>query len=277
MPCHRFGRSAFAMVSLTLLLVNSTASVSAADEAEQKPDLRSERVDALRKVVELAEHALKSGRAPYEEVYRANVELLDAELDYCRSNEEAIAILKRSLKEAAKMEDVVKAQGLAGRGSEIDVQRAKAQRLKIEIALRQAEANNGQDIGFQAGDPVFYAKQQVAMRQAELKMARAQTVISAAKAETLKASVSEAVAIEALEEQKSKNVERLFEKQIVSGIEVQLQHSELEAAKSRRIAAEGEVVECQAQIQYDKARVELAELALSQAKIQLELLEADRR
>ncbi|MBI1248333.1 hypothetical protein GC197_10910 [bacterium] len=268
------GPAAFVTLSFALLVLGLTARSVIADEAEKPRDLRQERLDALHKVVEYAEKGFQTARATYEEVIQANIELLNAQLEYCESNQERIEILKQYLGELKKAEELAQARVHAGRGSDKEVQQAKAERLRVEIELQKVEAKENQGVQFEGGqpDPVIIAKQQVAIKSAELRMAQAQVAISVAKSETLKALVTEAAAAESVEEQKMKNAKQLFEKNVVSSGEVALRNSEHAAAKARRAAAESEVAESRAQIQFNQAHAELAELELALAEMHLNAL-----
>jgi hypothetical protein len=127
---------------------------------------------------------------------------------------------------------------------------------------------------------VALAKQHVAIKQAAVKMAEARQKIAEAKLATLRALVIEAQALESVEKIQFTRTDQLYQQKvkgqsIVAKPEVDLGRSQWNAAEARKTAAEGRLAEGEAQVQFEKACVELAQAEAGEADVRLKQLEAD--
>ena len=186
--------------------------------------------------------------------------MLEAELHQCNTKKDRIAVLEEYLDQAIKREQLVKQLINARRAAPQTALKAKAARLKVEIALQQAKSNVYGQIGSNFDDQVAYAQGQLAIKRAVLKVAEAKKKIAVAAFETLRAQVAQAQELESVAEKQFKRIEGLAKQKVVSSEDVDELRDKWEAAKARRSAAEGRVIEGEARIKFEQARVELAEL-----------------
>jgi multidrug efflux pump subunit AcrA (membrane-fusion protein) len=132
-----------------LTLVERLRIEIALEQAKDNPEkeasikkLQKSRLQASRELAKQKTLRFKGDVALVEDVLEATRMLMDAELRSCESNEERIAALQRILATAKENEStsmtIVKC-GLARLGTSL---KAKAERLRIEIALERAKADN---------------------------------------------------------------------------------------------------------------------------------------
>ena len=107
----------------------------------QEKTLMQQRLEALKEAVELQEQMMQMGIAPDSKALRdAQVEALAAELELCSTRSERIGVLKRNLEALQKYEKLALARFKTGSSPANETLRAKADRLKAEIALERAKA-----------------------------------------------------------------------------------------------------------------------------------------
>jgi len=101
--------------------------------------LQTERREVLQKLVHRMETFLESGRIGIDEFMDANVELVRAELDLCRTKAERLEVLHKTVQFLTTCEGMVAKRAAAGRATEIDMGKARAAVLgaKIELAREQ--------------------------------------------------------------------------------------------------------------------------------------------
>ena len=105
-------------------------------------------------------------------------------------------------------------------------------------------------------------------------MAEAQKKITAAKLASVRARVVEAQAAEAFAEAQVKRLQELVRQGAVGVEVVEERRAQWEAAKARRSAAEGEVLEWEGHVALDEARVQVAQLHVERAELVLKQLKS---
>lgn len=71
-------------------------------------ELQDKRLAVLKEIVEITEKTYKGGQAGFDQVVRARLDLLQAQLDASRTKEERVRVLEETVKQAEALEDVVK-------------------------------------------------------------------------------------------------------------------------------------------------------------------------
>ena len=103
--------------------------------------LMQERLQALKEEVEMQEQMMATGVVDSSKALRdAQVEALAAELELCTTRSERIDVLKRNLDAQRKYEELAMARFKTGSYPANEMLRAKADRLKAEIALERVKA-----------------------------------------------------------------------------------------------------------------------------------------
>lgn len=113
------------------------------DRQARIKQLQKERLDALQDLVETTTALVNHARMFPAEARQALQELLEAQLEYAPAGPERTAILKQIVDSHRKMEEAAQALRQSGRATEVDVLRAKAARLKAEIAVQREAAVAG--------------------------------------------------------------------------------------------------------------------------------------
>jgi outer membrane protein TolC len=111
------------------------------DDSAKIAQLQNERIDALKKSVDLLKRQSEVGAGPYLDLtafWSAARDLLAARLDAADEPQQRIAILEEQLKSFQDVRDFVKRQRDAGfLASDLDVFQAQARCLAIEIKLQK--------------------------------------------------------------------------------------------------------------------------------------------
>jgi uncharacterized protein (TIGR03067 family) len=127
------------------------------------------------------------------------------------------------------------------------------------------------EVNLQKGE-VKKAIDEVAVKRAALQVAEGQKKVAIAKLTAIRSQVAEAKASESLAEKQVKRFEELYEANAVGQNVLIEKLAQWEADKARRKAAEEKVVECEAQVQLEEARVRLARVELENAELRLKRL-----
>lgn len=138
-----FGSIVFALFAAGILSTRmATPSRATAAEANDNriKNLRQEKLTALQAVAEMIGIFHRNGRAPYTDLVEARVAARHAELELCETDAERVAVLEKMLTEAREFEQFHRAQKEAAQGTEVEVLKAKAARLDVEVALERAKA-----------------------------------------------------------------------------------------------------------------------------------------
>jgi outer membrane protein TolC len=103
-------------------------------------ELQTERIAALKELVEISLKLYQNGRSSYEEALDAQGLLLQAELDGTEKESDRIALYKNYVEVMKGYEKIALAQKAAGRGATTAILKFRAKRLEAEIHLEQARA-----------------------------------------------------------------------------------------------------------------------------------------
>jgi outer membrane protein TolC len=113
------------------------------DGAGKAPRVRAllkDKLATMREIVAWIEKSHQVGRASDEEVLQAKLAVLQAELELAESDRERVTVLEKVVAVQKEIETIVQTHFKAARAGQIDVLRAKANRLDAEIALERAKA-----------------------------------------------------------------------------------------------------------------------------------------
>jgi hypothetical protein len=234
--------------------------------------LQKERLAAVRELAKLATDRYKTGSVSEDEVREAIRMVLAAELEQCDSDKDRVAVLEKVVAEAKKLEDRVAQLHKAGQAPFGATLKAKADRLQAEIALERARTKEVGGAALETDAQVALAEKHVAIKQAASKVAEAQRKVVLAQATSVRAQVAEAQAAEALAAKQFKRLQELERHKAVAAEQVEESQARWEAAKARRLAAEGKVLELEAQALLEQARAELARRELEEAELRLKQL-----
>ena len=129
------------LASIAELMYCSDASLAVTQEAEDK-ELRvllEARRDTLREAVRFTKSRCENGIMSIADLSKANISLLDAELELAKNQQERIEIFEKTLEVQIHVESVVKAMVMASEGSTDQLLIATADRMKAEIDLYRAK------------------------------------------------------------------------------------------------------------------------------------------
>jgi hypothetical protein len=94
-----------------------------------------ERKRLLSRIVESMKFFLESGRVSIDEYRDANIALLRAEMDLCKTRDNRLKILEKIVQFHTEYEAWVERKAANGRTTRIDVEKAKIARLEAQIEL----------------------------------------------------------------------------------------------------------------------------------------------
>jgi hypothetical protein len=97
--------------------------------------LLTERRQLLSNVVDSMKIFLESGRIGLDEYMRANVALLRADMDLCKTKDERLEILQKIVQLHRECEAWIARRAAEGRATEADVKKAKVGTLEAQIEL----------------------------------------------------------------------------------------------------------------------------------------------
>lgn len=98
------------------------------------------RLDVLREIARQQRTAYVAGEAGISSVIRADVNVLDAQLELAIKPDERVAIRKKTLKQASSLEAAAKKLHKAKQATSIDMLRAQAFRLRCEAELLREQS-----------------------------------------------------------------------------------------------------------------------------------------
>lgn len=106
-----------------------------ASESARVLELRKERITTLNEVFAASLTLAKKGRGEFGDALDARATLFRAELEIAEKEADRVALYKTALESLKELEQLAAARTAAAQGTELDVLKAKAKRLEIEIAL----------------------------------------------------------------------------------------------------------------------------------------------
>jgi hypothetical protein len=101
--------------------------------------LQKERIATLDDIATSSMALAKKGRGEFGEALDARMALLRAELEIAEQEADRVSLYKKALESMKELEQLAVARKAAAQGTELDVLKAKANRLEIEIALSRSK------------------------------------------------------------------------------------------------------------------------------------------
>jgi len=132
--------SAYILVVTSAGLLWSCGQLRADEKTTKVQALLRERVATLEELAAYFEKLYKAGEVPIAVLLKAKQDVVEAELDLCETNAERIKVQEKLLALAQQTEDYFKQGTKIGAAQASDVLKARADRLKIEIALQRLKA-----------------------------------------------------------------------------------------------------------------------------------------
>jgi hypothetical protein len=229
-------------------------------------------------MAQLEEMRAKNGQAPLDELITATRMLADAELDVCESQKERVSALEKILAMARDTEKLAAGLAKNGQGRESAVLKAKAERLRYEIALEGAKTklaakpSGGDSAQGMRQAEVALAEKQASIKQAAVKVAEAQKAKALASVATIKAQVAQAKAAESFAHMQLQRFNELFKNNAIEERVLDEQRAKLDAAKANLLAAEAQIAEAESQVTIEQAKIMQAQLEFEEAQLKLEQL-----
>jgi hypothetical protein len=253
---------------------------TAQDQGARIKELQKDWLAAVRAVAREDAMRAKDGQALPDDMQASTRLLAEAELAACESDKERAIALEDVLVTARETERLAEALARSGQGRAGTALKAKAERLRFEIALERAKANvAAKPVGGDASQAlrrgrVALAEKQAAIKQAAVKVTEAQRAKAQASLATLKAQVAQAKAAESYAEMQLQRFKDLLQTNAIEERLLGEQRSTLEGARARRVAVEAQVAEAESQVAIEQARVVQAQLEFEEAQLRLEQLKA---
>ena len=131
-------------LSVAVILSNGQGrgTVAQGRQTDAVKRLLAERVDTFRSIEETFRQQHEAGHVSTDEVHRAVLDRLEAELDLADTKQARIPFLEKQVEEAKALEGIVRKRQKVASASDLDVLRAKAFRLNFEVALERERASN---------------------------------------------------------------------------------------------------------------------------------------
>jgi hypothetical protein len=264
----------FAVWASYLYVSSQPACGQGSDRPEVKADtlkqLRAERLAVLREIVKQTTEAFKAGATDYQQVSTATQALHQAELEQCESDKDRIAVLEKIVAQAKAAEQIADQRSKTGASQPWEALKARADRLQAEIDLAKAETKVAtHPAAKRTNDRTAIAEMQVAVQQTAIKAAEAQKQMIIAQCESSRAQLAAAQAAESFADRQLQRYSQLSKSDAVASNMIDEQQQKSDAAKARRLAAEGDLKKCEAQVLLEDAHVEQARLEFEEAKLRL--------
>ena len=252
----------------------------AQEQGAKIKELQKEWLASVRDIAKKDAVRAKNGQASPDEILASNRMLADAALEVCGSDEDRIAVLEKILASARDTEKLAERLAKSGQARESTLLKAKAERLRFEIALERAKSRAAAQMpegeatqGFRGGQ-VALAEKQVAIKQAAVKVAEAQKAKAQASLAAIIGQVAQAKATESYAELQLQRFSDLFKTQAIEERLLDEQRAKLEAAKTKRAAVEAQVTEAESQVAVEQARMVQAQLEAEEAQLKLKQMKA---
>jgi hypothetical protein len=113
--------------------------------AQKIKELQKERIAILKEVVDEAVRNYQKARGSYEEVLKAQMLFLQAELDAAEKESERVTLFKRAVETLSQYEKSAQRDFQGGRATNAPILRIKARRLEVEIQLEQAKIKEAKE------------------------------------------------------------------------------------------------------------------------------------
>jgi hypothetical protein len=249
------------------------------DKASKLKELLQERLATIVEFEKQVSQRVKNNEGTLDELMEANRLAHEAALELCDSDKARVAVLESYLAKTKNTEAIGLRAAKTGQGRESTAIKAKAERLRVEIALERAktkiaakpvEGSASQDVRDQAA----LAEKQAAIKRAAVRVIEAQKAKSQAGVTTLKAQLTQAKAAKSLAETQFERLKRLFDARSIEEGVLNEQRSKLESTNARWLAAISQIEEAEGQVFIDQARIVQAELEFEEAELRMKQLKA---
>ena len=264
----------FAAWGSGLYIFSQPARGQESDRPEVKADtlkqLRAEHLAVLRDLVKHTTEAYKAGTSDYQEMNAANQALLQAEREQSESDKDLVAVLEKFVAQAKEAETFAEQRVKIGTSQPWAALKARADRLHAEIDLEKVKTKvASHSAAKRTADRTTISDIQVAVQQTAVKMAEAQKQMAVAQLESSKAQLAAAQAAESFADSQLQRYLQLSKSDAFVSNVIDERRQQFEATKARRIAAEGELKQCEARVLLEDAHIERANLELEEAKLRL--------
>lgn len=131
------------LVLICFSLHHSTAeSKDVSRESDEVAKLLQKRLEVLREIVKVQRAAYKMGQVRFDLVVKAQIDVLNAQIELAKSPIERIAIRKNLVQQAMQMEKVTKQLFDAMQVGRAELLMAQAFRLRAQADLKREELKN---------------------------------------------------------------------------------------------------------------------------------------
>jgi hypothetical protein len=131
-------------VAVVLLAVTGAQKDSPNDKIDVSTrkvnELQKERIALLKSAADLSMNLAKNARIEMSQALEDRMTLLEAELESAETDPQRVSLYNNTLDSLKKLEEFAKLQFEAARGSELNLNRIKARRLKVEILLERVKS-----------------------------------------------------------------------------------------------------------------------------------------
>lgn len=142
-PTRKFSACLVAIsMSCVCLLFVFSSSVWPQEAKKANPrikELQQKRLAVLEEIRDSAKKLFTQGVLSFEDVFETQREVLAARLEYADTRKERIKVCDEAIQEAAKWQELVKAQREAAQVTIVPVLKADAYLLEVQIAREKAE------------------------------------------------------------------------------------------------------------------------------------------
>jgi outer membrane protein TolC len=138
---RRFSVACGAAAVLLLLRGGAAVAEDAASATDTIGQLLQQRLAIAEQMQETAKAAFQAGRASYSAVLQADLAVLEARLELAETRQERIKIYEQMMAKAKASQEIVLKLREAGRGSRLDLLKARDRVLELRIALERAKKN----------------------------------------------------------------------------------------------------------------------------------------
>jgi hypothetical protein len=248
------------------------------DQGTKIKDLQKEWLNVLQAMVKEEQARAKNAQSLPEEVITATRMLAEAGLEASESDKARVTALEKILVMAQDTEKLAVSLAKTGQGREGTALKAKAERLRFEIALERAKTKaaakpaEGDASQVVRRGLLTLAEKQAAIKQAAVKVAEAQKAKAQASLGNIKAQVAQTKAAESYAEMQLQRFNDLFKTAAIEERLLDEQRVKVEAAKAKRVATEAQVSEAESQVAVEQARIVQAQLEFEEAQLKLEEL-----
>ena len=135
-----------ALLAIAGMIGAAVAGAQRSDDDERRipqiDTLQNEYLQTLREREMLVRAAFQSGNTGLQDVIEASNDLIEAKLEFARTAEQRMALLRQRVENLRKLEETIHQYVELGQTGREDLLLARAQRMKAEIELLRAQSGN---------------------------------------------------------------------------------------------------------------------------------------